>query len=116
MQQALQVLGALALRDVASDLRYADDVSHPVAHGRDCERDVDAPAVLGQTHGFVVVDAFAAPDLGENLRLLAQQLVRDDLDDRLADHFFSCITEDAHRACIPRGDLALERLADDRVI
>ena len=41
---------------------------------------------------------------------------RNDDRDRLADHFFGAVPEKPDGALVPRIDMAVERLADDRVI
>jgi hypothetical protein len=115
-QDALQFLGPLAVRDVAADLRCADHLSRTVAQGGYGQRYVDAAAILGNAHGLVMLDAFAALQPRQDLLLFAVQFVRDDAQDRLADHLARAVTEDARGAGVPRGDAAIDGLADDRVV
>ena len=88
-----------------------------------------APSRIGETvseirrggrpwppHGVEMLDPLAAAELGQDLVLLVLQLGRDDLRDRLADHLVGLVAEDPLGAGVPRGDDALQRLADDRVV
>ena len=115
-QNALHFLGPLAVGDVAADLRCADHLSRSVAQRRHGQRYVNAAAILGNAHGLVVIDAFAALQPREDLPLLAMQFGRDDPQDRLADHLARLVPEDARRARVPRGDAAIEGFADDGVV
>ena len=63
-----------------------------------------------------MVDALAAPDLVENLRLFVQMIVRDQDRDRLADHFLGGVAEQALGADVPAHDDPVQVLADDRVV
>src|SRR5262249_12887450 len=87
-----------------------------VAQRRHGERYVDAAAILGDAHGLVMVDAFAALQPREDLPLLAVQFRRDNAKDRLADHLARLVAEDPRRARVPRGDAALDGFADDGVV
>src|SRR5690606_32188461 len=60
----------LTLGDVARDLGSADDLARRTDDGRDRERDVDQPAILGDPHRLVVPDALAAPDARDDLVFL----------------------------------------------
>ena len=63
-----------------------------------------------------MVNAFTALEPRQNLVLFGVQLGRNDFFDRLADHLVRLVAEDAGRARVPRHDLALEGLADDRIV
>src|SRR5262249_59015768 len=102
----------LALGDVATDLGGADNLPRSVAQGRHGQRDIDAAAVLGDAERLIVVDAFAPLQSGEDLTLFAVQLGGNQAEDRLADHLARLVTENARRAAVPRGDDALQTLAD----
>src|ERR1051325_992992 len=54
------LLDALALRDVPSDLRHADDPAVAAPHGRDGEGNVEPAAVLRDARRFQLLDALAA--------------------------------------------------------
>ena len=58
----------LALRDVARDLRCANDPAHPVAHRRDSQRDIHKASVLASPNRFIV-NALAAPQASKDARL-----------------------------------------------
>ncbi len=115
-QDALQFLRPLAFRDVAADLRCADHLSRSVAQGGYGQRYVDAAAILGNAHGLVMLDAFASLQPRQDLLLLVMQFGRNEAKDRLADHLARLVAEDARGAGVPRGDAALDGLADDRVV
>src|SRR5262249_3281252 len=107
---------ALARSDVTGNLRGADDPAMIIPHRRNCERDIDQPAVLATAHRLVMLDALAAADTSEDARLFRLQIIRNDRGDRLADHLFGGIAELAFGARIPTDDDGVEVLADDCVI
>ena len=115
-QEPLLDLEPLALGDVARDLGGADDRPELVAQWRHGERDIDHAPVLGHPDGLVMVDHLAPAQPRQDLALLVMQLGRDDAGDRLADHLVRRIAENAGRTGVPRGDPALQRLADDGVV
>jgi hypothetical protein len=51
----------LFFRNVANDLGCAHDPALLVFDGRDCQGNIDAPAVLVHAHGFKMFDLFTAP-------------------------------------------------------
>src|SRR4029079_17883254 len=85
-QNALQFFGALFFRDVARDLRGADDLAALVVERRDGERNIDAPPVLGDAHRFKMIDVLAARDLPQDRPLLVLELRRDEAIAWLADY------------------------------
>ena len=115
-QEALEGRGLLPLGDVAGDLGRSHHLSRAVVERRDRDREVDPAAVLGDPHRLEMVDPLAAAELREDLVLLGVKLGRDEAQDRRADHLIGPVAEDPGRAGIPRGDPALEVLADDRVV
>ena len=108
--------GLFARGDVAHDFRCADDLSIRIAYRRRAQRNIDPTAVFAHAHRFVMLDTLALPQLTEYEVLFAVKLDRNDFPDRLTDHLFSAVTEDALRALVPARDDALERLADDAVV
>ena len=68
--------GTLALRDVAHDLRRADDIPGRVTNRRDREGNVEPAAVLRDAHGFEVVDALAATEGREDAGFLVPPIRR----------------------------------------
>ena len=115
-EEPLLDLEPLALGDVARHLGGADDRPEPVAQWRYGERDIDHAPVLGHPDGLVMVDHLAPAQPRQDLALLVMQLGRDEAGDRLADHLVRRIAENAGRTGVPRGDPALQRLADDGVV
>ena len=107
---------ALARGHVAGNLRSADDGAVLVPHWRHGERNINQPPVLAATNGLVVFDARAGPDATQDLRFLAPEMIGNDRGDRLADHFFGGISEQALGARIPADDASVEILADDGVV
>ena len=62
VEVAQRRLGALFLRDVAGDLRRADDAARPVAHRRDRQRHIDLDAILAPPYRLEMIDPLAMPD------------------------------------------------------
>jgi hypothetical protein len=62
------------------------------------------PPVFGEANGFEMVEAFAAPDTGEDLQFLRLAIRWDQSHDRRADHFVGSVSKDALRPEIPTGD------------
>jgi len=110
------LLGALAVGDVARDLRRADDLAARPADGRDRERDVDARPVLADADGLVVLDALAADEAREDGRLLVGVVFGDEDGDGPADDLVGRVAEDVLGRAVPARDAAVERLADDGVL
>ena len=104
------------LRDVARDLGGADDAPPGIPDGRHRDRHVDETAVLGDSHGFEVVDALASPEAGEHLVLFCPPLLGDDQGDVAPHRLFRRPAEHPFRRGIPAGDDAVEGLADDDVV
>src|SRR5205807_80213 len=86
---------ALALGDVARDLRGADDAALRIANRRDRERDVDQPAILRAAHGLEVVHRLAAAHLGEHHVFLGAALFGNDECDVSANRFLGAVAEHA---------------------
>ena len=89
-----RLIRALALADVAQDIRHADDFAVVVADRRSAEGKIDPPAVLRHAHGLI----------GRS-----QQ-------SGTPNHFGIGITKHAFRRRIPRGHLAFEIAPDDRIV
>ena len=106
----------LASRDVAGDLRGADDPALPVAHGRDRERDLDQRAVLAPAHGLEALDPLAAADAPEDGRHLVLPARGGEERDVAADDLPGRVAEEALGGGVPARDDAVEVLADDRVV
>ena len=70
-------LGALAVGDVAGDLRSADDPAVAIPDGRDRQGYVDQAAVLVLTYGLVVLDALAGADALQDSRLFIAMIDRE---------------------------------------
>src|ERR1700684_1389167 len=109
------MFGLFARGDVAGDLRSADDGAVGVLDRRDAERDRNPAAVLALPDRLVVVEAVAAADAREDLRLLVVQLRRNQDSDRLADDLFGGVAEQVFGGAVPADDDAVQRLADDRI-
>src|SRR5436190_17413841 len=63
-----------------------------------------------------MVDLLATPDVADDVVFLGLSLRRDDAPDRLADHLLGGEAEQPLRPRVPRGDDAVQRLADDGVV
>src|SRR5204863_8209794 len=85
--EALKRLAHLLLaRDVARDLRRADDGAGRVEDRRDAERDVDDPSILRESSGLEMLDPLAAYQLGDDRALFVRQFGRKQLEHRLTEH------------------------------
>ena len=80
------VLRSFSLGDVTGDLRGADHPPALAQNRRDGQRDGDERAVLSTANRFVMVDAVAAPDAGEDFVLLVLAVIRNDETNGLAHH------------------------------
>src|SRR6516225_4178157 len=109
-------MGALALGDIAGDLRGADDTPIGAVDGRYRERNVEQAAVLTPANGFEVIDALAAPQPRQNRCLLLGAIRWDHDCYRPADRFLGGVAEEPFRAFVPAAADAAQVLADDRVV
>src|SRR5271166_6955667 len=85
------LLRLLSLSDVSSHLRRADHMSGGILNRRYRDGNVELPPILSKTHGFEVIKAFAAPDVGEDLQFLFLAIPWNQSHDRSADHFFGAV-------------------------
>jgi len=108
--------GTLAFRDVAHDLRSADDVPARVADRRYRERDVEPAAVLRDAHGFEVLDALATPKRRKDAGLLVQPIPRQQDRNRAADDLALSIPEQTFSRRVERADDTAQVLAYNRVL
>ena len=63
-----------------------------------------------------MADPVTGPDAGEHGGLFVLMIRRDQHEERLADCLRRSVAGDALGSVVPRGDGAVERLADDRVV
>src|SRR5215468_1116633 len=105
----------LTLRDVVGDFRNAFDAASETPHGRDGDRHIDRPLILGNSYCVIIFNALAASDSGKNPFLLLLSIGRDQAPDRLSNYLASRITEQALRTFIPTRDQTVERLADNGI-
>ncbi len=115
-------LGALALGDVADDLRDTHDghgsgrrgVGSPDRGGGDGDR--EERSVLALADRLELLDARAAADSAQDHRLLGGTIGRDRDLDGATDDLRGAVTEHAFRRRVPARDHPLERLADDGIV
>ena len=107
---------ALAARDVARDLRCANNQSFRVLDRGDRERNVDEGAVLTAPHGLIVFDPFAATDAIENTKLLIRAIRWNQDGYRLADDLGDGIAVELFGTGIPGPDDAIQINADDAIV
>src|SRR5581483_8774182 len=110
------VLDAATVRDVAGDLRRADDPAAGVLDGRHGDGDVYQAAVLGLPHRVEVIHPLPAPDARQHLVLLRVPVDRHDQRDVPADCLGGRPAKQTLGGAVPRRDDSAERLADDDVI
>ncbi len=111
-----EALHALAVRDVAGDLGGSDDATGLVFYGGDGGGDFDFFPGFGDAGGFIMLEALAGAEFGEDLVLLVLKVCGDEAENGLADDFFGGVAEHALRAVVPGADDAVEVLADDGVV
>jgi hypothetical protein len=102
--------------DVAQDFRGADQRAGIVLDGRRGDGDIQHPPVFGAAHGFETAYAFFLPQELARFVFLMQAVWRDEEADMLAHRFRARVAKDTFRRRAPGGDVAVEILADDRVI
>jgi hypothetical protein len=83
----------LAFRDVAHDLRGADDPAVGIEDGRYGERNRDAPAVARQAFGFLVIDPAAGQYRGDQFLFFVDAVGRHQNGNRPAEDFAGGVTE-----------------------
>src|SRR5215831_4671211 len=110
-----QSLYTLALRDVVGDFRGACDAASGTSHGRNSDRDIDHPSILGDSYRIKISKELAASDRGKNPLLLLLPLGWDQTPDRLPNHLGRRLAEQTLRTFIPTRDQTVERLADNGI-
>ena len=86
-------LSALAIGDVAKDVRGADDFAPGVPERRDRQGNIEALAIPGQANGLVVIDALAGSDPRQYRHFLVHTVGRNEERDRPPDDFPRAIAE-----------------------
>ena len=108
--------GAFKLGDIAGDFGSAKDLARIIAHRGERKGDIQKSAVLAAPGGFVMFNALASSQPGEDHRFLVLQIVRDQDGNRLSDHFSGRIAKDTFSALIPGGDNTIERFGDNGIV
>ena len=104
------------MRDVACDLRRADDFTVGIEDRRDRQRHVDGAAALAEPNRLEVVDVITAADPVKNLLFFRQPVGWEEHGDRLADGLVGRVSEQSFGAGIPRQDFTLQALAEDGIL
>ena len=108
---------ALAFRNIAGDLRSANDAALSVLHGGNGEGNVDQRAVLPPAHGLEMLNALAAFETREDFGLLVLAIGGDEQSGNgLAYRFRGRIAENPFGALVPTCDNAVKVLTDNRVV
>ena len=94
-------LGLLALGNLPSDFRCADDFPSRVLDRRDREGDLHESAVLALPHGIVMLDALTTANTLENFGFLVAVIRRNDRSDRPADHLRRGVAKKLLRSGVP---------------
>ncbi len=109
-------LHALAVGDVARNLRSAYDVARGVANGRDADVDSDLGAVLSTAHRFVMADVLAALDALDDFETVVAATLRGQGSDVRSDHLLSGVAEDPRCCLVPACDGAIRAFPDDGIL
>src|SRR5262249_9621978 len=105
----------LAGTDVPGDLRGANDVTGEVLDGRNDQRDIDGRPILAAAPRFHF-DRLSSSNPRQDHVFFGEPLPRNDDRDRLADRFGRRVPEYPFGAAVPRGDNAIQVLADDGIV
>ena len=100
-------------RSTAAD---SDDLPEVVLDGRERERHVELGAVALEAPRLDVRDVLPALDALEQISEFVFPIRRKDSTDGLAEDLVALPAVDSLRARVPRGDHAVERFSDDRVV
>src|SRR6185437_8993247 len=109
-------LELFAPANVPHDLRGAHDFAFVILQGRDGERHLDPSPILREPYCVEVIDALTAPQLLQEALLLLVELGRDDRQDGFTDDLALGVPEESFRGRIPRGNPAVDALADDGIV
>ena len=109
-------LELLAPTDIACDFRGPDHLPFLILDRGYGERHIDALSVLPEAHRIEVLDTLATSETREDVLFFGFELWRNDRHDRPADDLARRIPIEALGRRIPRGDRAIDGLADDGII
>src|SRR4051812_13939715 len=104
------------MRNIACDLRRADDPSVLIAERRDRQRHFPRGTVLSKSNGLVRLYILAAANAAEDLALLGDTVSRHDRRYRATQDLTRRVAKDRLGAVIPACDHAVEVFADHRVL
>jgi hypothetical protein len=103
-------------RDVAGDLRGADDVPVGIGDGRKRQRNVQQSAILVTADRLVMLEGVAAADAVQNVQFFIETIRMRDYRDRLPNRLLCCVADQPLRSAVPAYDNAAEVYADDRLV
>ena len=103
-QLPLALLRLPLARDVADDLRCADDIAGVVPDGRDRQRDEDALAVASPPLGLEMLDATSGLEARDDLVFLGDAVLRNDERDVPAHRLLGGVAEEPLRGGVPALD------------
>ncbi|MGA2594043.1 MAG: hypothetical protein ABSH32_29420 [Bryobacteraceae bacterium] len=106
----------LPLRDIARNLRCANDFAVRIEYGRDSQRYLQELAILGAPYGFVVVHAPALSDLVKDSKHFVAAAGGRKNRYGLANGFLGGVAKNSFCRFIPGGNDAIEIFADDGVV
>ena len=118
-EQLLQLLlDTLPFGNVAKNLRSADYFPCLVTEGRNGKRDLNQSTVLGDAHGFVVLDTVSSTKVRNDVPLFFLPIGRNEHCDRLADDLGRRIFEQpdgrsVQEVIVPSSVLVMMASSDD---
>ena len=102
--------------DIPCNLRDGDNPSTAVTDGRERQRHIEILAELRHSHRFVRLDPLPASQALQNHGFFMPSVRRDEHHDRPANRLGGLVAEQVLGTGVPGEDVAVERLADDRIL
>ncbi len=113
-QQGL--LKPLTHGNIAQDLGRSNYIAAFISEWRDGERNIKQLTVLGDAHGFEVLDAYSGTNTRHDELFIVMKIRRNQLKDRLANHLLSRMTEKTSGGRISASNDAVQVFAHNHVL
>src|SRR5207249_2359988 len=94
----------------------ADQLAPAIEEGRDCHRNIDRMATLGQAHRFERLNNLASLEMVDDVVFLLLAIRGDQTPNGLSNDLLFGVAKYALGTFIPAGDRPIKRLGDDRII
>nr|WP_246779904.1 hypothetical protein [Rhizobium sp. BK312] len=114
--QPLSLHHPLSLRNIASDLRRADNFAILIPDGGNRQRNVEERSILMLPYRLEMFDPPAIANVIDNCIFFMQAIVRDDDTDVPPHRLGGGKSEKSLGASVPAGNNAVDGLTDDRIV